>query len=147
MNWVKHRLVTDQQYVLGLIVSQLSSDIHEFNRLPARLRCDHWSIRPGAKRFKLLMAESQTIASVLQHAEGGLRDDRPLLELRAEENHVSAQDTRGTGAPPMAVIAHMDAGKIQWRVESETDTPLNGELWQVSERLLGPLFFPGEENP
>ena len=136
MDWVNEHLKQDSKHVLGLLCSQISSDIASYNLLPSRLR---WNAVEVQEFILLPDGPERQYARVFRKKQGssdGLGDCVIQLTAMKDDSAVNVI-YRGYSFPSMYI--NMDKG---WHIKSESGDLNSREIWEVSEQILNPIFFP-----
>ena len=124
MNWVKLRLACNSEKIYHSVVEQVKSDVDEMNNAASRI---HFETLEEGRTF-IIVPEGHNV------------DSRGIARLKCNSHtiHVT-NDAR-----------HIDDFFIKWAWNQNTascDLSVNGEkmkLWEISQKALYPVFFPGD---
>ena len=133
MKWVKARAYRDGNFLLERLFSQVASDVHEVNKLPASLRHNC--------RLKILReATARGRFSVFWVAEQGLSDPSDQMLFIAQPDYVAVVQGRGQSKLRVSGSWDEDTKAEQWfDVDQGDQTTYSTE--GISRHLLESFFF------
>lgn len=129
MSWVKARAYRDGQFLLERLFSQVASDVHEVNRLPAKLRFNYtFGVlrKPDAPvRFSVTCKQGETYGGAVLFVAGS--------------DSVSVVRHHAFGTKSVACRWDDDAGEERWFDQAVPDVVHS--VSEMSEYLLEAFYF------
>ena len=134
MDWVKHRAYSDGRFLLERLMSRISSDVHEINRLPAALRL--------RRRFIVRRDNDGSEYRVAIHDSSHPHEgSETALHFRTCKGYVRVR--LRTCDYTNVMTCPREDGTAGWFIGETLDTATSMELWELSRELLKPLLPEG----